>query len=119
MPTISRASDPRNAGWTAAPAASSTSCIDVCRDLELRPEETVVYICGNPDMIINVEELLMDRGFPEFHVKKELYWPKGKVVPGAEAAPTPAGSSPAESLPLRVTTERDIRPVEYGPRRCF
>ena len=20
----------------------------------------------------------MDRGFPEFHVKKELYWPKGK-----------------------------------------
>ena len=22
----------------------------------------------------------MDAGFPEFHVKKELYWPKGKVV---------------------------------------
>jgi hypothetical protein len=22
--------------------------------------------------------VLMDRGFPEFHVKKELYWPKGK-----------------------------------------
>jgi hypothetical protein len=21
----------------------------------------------------------MDRGFPEFHVKKELYWPKGKA----------------------------------------
>jgi hypothetical protein len=20
----------------------------------------------------------MDAGFPEFHVKKELYWPKGK-----------------------------------------
>ncbi len=29
-------------------------------------------------MILNVESVLMDRGFPEFHVKKELYWPKGK-----------------------------------------
>ena len=44
---------------------------------------TVVYICGNPDMILNAESVLMDSGFPEFHVKKELYWPKGKVVPAA------------------------------------
>jgi hypothetical protein len=29
-------------------------------------------------MILNVEADLMHRGFPEFHVKKELYWPKGK-----------------------------------------
>ena len=29
-------------------------------------------------MILNVERVLMDKGFPEFHVKKELYWPKGK-----------------------------------------
>jgi hypothetical protein len=32
-------------------------------------------------MILNAESVLMDHGFPEFHVKKELYWPKGKVVP--------------------------------------
>ena len=32
-------------------------------------------------MILNAESVLMDNGFPEFHVKKELYWPKGKVVP--------------------------------------
>jgi hypothetical protein len=38
-------------------------------------------------MIINVEALLMEAGFPEFHVKKELYWPKGKTVEGALAAP--------------------------------
>jgi hypothetical protein len=37
-------------------------------------------------MILNVERVLMDRGFPEFHVKKELYWPKGKA-PTAESAP--------------------------------
>ena len=46
----------------------------------LRPDRTVVYICGNPDMILNAESVLMDHGFPEFHVKKELYWPKGKTV---------------------------------------
>jgi ferredoxin-NADP reductase len=46
----------------------------------LRPDRTVVYICGNPEMILNVERILMDSGFPEFHVKKELYWPKGKTA---------------------------------------
>ena len=86
VPTISRASDPRNAGWEGRTGRVEGIVLDVCRDLELRPEQTVVYICGNPDMIINVEELLMGAGFPEFHVKKELYWPKGKTVPGAEAA---------------------------------
>ena len=29
-------------------------------------------------MILNVERVLMDVGFPEFHVKKELYWPEGQ-----------------------------------------
>ncbi len=59
----------------------------------------MVYICGNPDMIINVETLLMNAGFPEFHVKKELYWPKGKTVPApaAPAAPVPTGGDVAGS----------------------
>ena len=52
----------------------------VCRELGLRPDRTVVYLCGNPEMILKVEAVLMDHGFPEFHVKKELYWPKGKTV---------------------------------------
>ena len=80
MPTISRPTDPRNAGWTGRTGRVEHVVRDVCRDLHLRPERTVVYICGNPDMILNVEGELMDAGFPEFHVKKELYWPKGKVV---------------------------------------
>jgi hypothetical protein len=31
----------------------------------------------------------MDRGFPEFHVKKELYWPKARpaTLPSTTAAP--------------------------------
>ena len=80
VPTISRPADPRNAEWTGRTGRVEGVIDDVCRDLGLRPERTVVYICGNPDMILNVERVLMGRGFPEFHVKKELYWPKGKEV---------------------------------------
>ena len=39
-------------------------------------------------MILNVERVLMDRGFPEFHVKKELYWPKAKEPRGVAGLPT-------------------------------
>jgi len=78
VPTISRPADPRNAGWTGRTGRAEHVVHDVCKELGLRPDRTVVYICGNPDMILNVERVLMDDGFPEFHVKKELYWPKGK-----------------------------------------
>ncbi|MFH1475445.1 MAG: FAD-binding oxidoreductase [Chloroflexota bacterium] len=77
VPTVSRPDDPRNAGWTGRTGRVEQVVSDVCHDLGLRADRTVVYICGNPDMILNVERVLMDRGFPEFHVKKELYWPQG------------------------------------------
>ena len=95
VPTISRATDPQNAGWQGRTGRVESIVLDVCRDLELRPEDTVVYICGNPDMIINVEERLMGAGFPEFHVKKELYWPKGKTVSAADVVPAAAASAVA------------------------
>ena len=80
VPTVSRPNDPRNAAWTGRTGRVETIVADVCHDLHLRPDRTVVYICGNPEMILNAESILMDRGFPEFHVKKELYWPKGKTA---------------------------------------
>jgi hypothetical protein len=40
-------------------------------------------------MILAAEQTLLDRGFPEPQVKKELYWPKGKE-------PTGGGSSTDE-----------------------
>ena len=91
VPTISRPNDPRNAGWTGRTGRVEQIVHDVCRELSLRPAKTVVYICGNPDMIINVETQLMNDGFPEFHVKKELYWPKGKTVD------MPAATAPSEA----------------------
>ena len=78
IPAISRPNDPRNAGWTGRTGRVETIVGSLCAELGLHPERTVVYICGNPDMILNVEAELIGLGFPEFHVKKELYWPKGK-----------------------------------------
>ncbi|HEU4672883.1 MAG TPA: FAD-binding oxidoreductase [Candidatus Limnocylindrales bacterium] len=86
VPTVSRAGHARNAGWDGRTGRVEANVASVCEELDLRPEATVVYICGNPEMILNVEAVLMDRGFPEFHVKKELYWPKGKGVPAAAGA---------------------------------
>ena len=80
VPTISRPNDPRNAEWSGRTGRVEAVVESVCHDLGLRADRTVVYICGNPEMILNVERVLMDRGFPEFHVKKELYWPNGKQV---------------------------------------
>jgi ferredoxin--NADP+ reductase len=82
VPTISRPDDPRNAGWSGRIGRVEQVVGAVCSDLRLRPSQTVVYICGNPEMILNVESELMSREFPEFHVKKELYWPKGKPSAG-------------------------------------
>lgn len=89
VPTVSRSGEPRNAGWAGRTGRVEHVVADVCRDLGLRADRTVVYICGNPEMILNVERVLMERNFPEFHVKKELYWPKGKS-PSEQPAP-PAG----------------------------
>jgi ferredoxin--NADP+ reductase len=83
VPTISRVSDARNAGWTGRTGRAEQVITDTCKEFGLRADKTVVYICGNPEMILNAERVLIDRGFPDFHVKKELYWPKGK--PGALA----------------------------------
>jgi ferredoxin--NADP+ reductase len=82
VPTVSRPDDPRNADWTGRTGRVEGIIREVCRDLRLRPDRTVVYICGNPEMILKVESELMAAGFPEFHVKKELYWPKGKQAAG-------------------------------------
>ena len=91
VPTISRPGDPRNEGWTGRTGRAEGVILDVVRDLELRPENTVVYICGNPDMILNVDELLGTVGFSEENVKKELYWPKGKTVTAEDIRAAAAG----------------------------
>lgn len=86
VPTVSRPADPRNAGWRGRTGRTEAVIPAVCDDLGLDPARTVAYICGNPEMILNAEALLLERGFPEASVKTELYWPKGKAGPGAAPA---------------------------------
>jgi ferredoxin--NADP+ reductase len=45
----------------------------------LTPENTTIYLCGNPEMIEAVAEIAAARGFPPEQVRKELYWPKGRT----------------------------------------
>ena len=82
IPTVSRPTAPENAGWTGRTGRVESIVAPVADELGLMADNTIAYICGNPDMIISAEETLLGRGFPEEQVKKELYWPKGKEPTG-------------------------------------
>jgi ferredoxin--NADP+ reductase len=97
IPTVSRPGDPINAGWTGRTGRVESILGPVCDELALGPDNTIAYLCGNPDMILSAEETLLDRGFPETGVKKELYWPKGKEPRGLAAADLAAAIDAAEA----------------------
>jgi len=93
VPTVSRPDDPLNIGWTGRTGRVERIVGPVCDELGLTPGNAIAYICGNPDMILSAEQTLLERGFPEAQVKKELYWPKGKAPRGV--APVP-GAAPVD-----------------------
>jgi ferredoxin/flavodoxin---NADP+ reductase len=97
MPTVSRPTDPRNAGWTGRTGRVESILEPVLDELGLTPADAVAYICGNPDMILSAEATLLGRGFPEEQVHKELYWPKGKEPRGVAAADLAAAIDAAEA----------------------
>jgi ferredoxin--NADP+ reductase len=82
IPTVSRPSAPENAGWAGRTGRVESIVAPVADELGLTPDNSIAYICGNPDMILAAEQTLLGRGFPEAQVKKELYWPKGKEPTG-------------------------------------
>ena len=87
IPTVSRPAEPANAGWSGRTGRVEAILPDVLDELGLTPENSIAYICGNPDMILSAEATLTGRGFPEEQIKKELYWPKGKEPKGGPAQP--------------------------------
>ncbi len=89
VPTVSRPADPRNVGWKGRVGRAETVLASICEDHGLTPDNAIAYICGNPDMILAAEAILLERGFPEAQVKKELYWPKGKEPRGAAVIERP------------------------------
>ena len=86
LPTVSRPDDPRNARAGRAGSGRVEAILGpVLDELELTAANSIAYICGNPDMILAAEATLLERGYPEEQVHKELYWPKGKEPRGVAA----------------------------------
>jgi ferredoxin--NADP+ reductase len=96
VPTISRPDDPSNAGWMGRTGRVESIVGPVLDELGLTPANSIAYICGNPDMILSAEATLLERGYPEDQVHKELYWPKGKEPRGMAAMDLSAAIEAAE-----------------------
>jgi ferredoxin--NADP+ reductase len=86
LPTVSRPTDPRNHGWSGRTGRVEAILGPVLDELGLSAADSIAYICGNPDMILSAEATLLERGYPEDQVHKELYWPKGKEPRGVTGA---------------------------------
>ena len=97
IPTVSRPNDPANAAWLGRTGRVETILAPVLDELGLTPANSVAYICGNPDMILAAEATLLERGYAEDQVHKELYWPKGKEPRGVTEADLAAAIEMAEA----------------------
>jgi ferredoxin-NADP reductase len=94
IPTVSRPGMAENEEWNGRVGRVEAIVPAVYDELALTPANSIAYVCGNPDMITAVDQLLLERGFPEEQIKKELYWPKGKEPKGAAAASAPPPPRP-------------------------
>jgi ferredoxin--NADP+ reductase len=97
IPTVSRPDDPKNRNWPGRTGRVESILAPVLDELGLSPSNSIAYICGNPDMILTAEQTLLERGYPEDQVHKELYWPKGKEPRGASALDLAAAIEAAEA----------------------
>jgi ferredoxin--NADP+ reductase len=93
IPTVSRPADPRNSGWKGRTGRVEAILPGVLDELGLTPADSIAYICGNPDMILSAEATLLERGYPDEQVHKELYWPKGKEPRGLTGAADAAANA--------------------------
>lgn len=75
--TLSRPAD--NPDWHGLTGRVETVVADEMARHGLTAADTTAYLCGNPDMIAAVEAIATARGFPTEQIRKELYWPKGRV----------------------------------------
>ncbi len=97
LPTVSRPDDPRNQAWTGRTGRVEMILGPVLDELGLSAANSIAYICGNPDMILSAETTLLERGYPEEQVHKELYWPKGKEPRGLAGADLATAIDAAEA----------------------
>lgn len=74
LPTISRAADPANAGWSGAVGRVTDTLASAVGDGVIDPAGSVAYLCGNPAMIGTATDVLIDLGVPPEAIVTERYW---------------------------------------------
>jgi ferredoxin/flavodoxin---NADP+ reductase len=76
IPTISRPwEDPE---WPGERGRVDDLVRKYADNLALKPEDTTVYLCGNPGMIVNARDIMRRRGFENTSIKEETYWAPGE-----------------------------------------
>jgi ferredoxin--NADP+ reductase len=81
IPTVSRAwLDP---GWKGELGRAEEVARKHLDAAGFTAADTTVYVCGNPDMIVNMKGVLKRAGFPHESVKEEVYWVPEKAQAGA------------------------------------
>lgn len=72
IPTISRPKDKRNENWKGMIGRVNLIVDQYIKDNDLNPENSIVFACGNPDMIIDIQNnLAQNKGF---NVIEERFW---------------------------------------------
>lgn len=91
VPTVSRPRDPRNAGWKGFGKRINRFSRSLLMDLGISPEDSIIYLCGNPDMVNDLSKKLTAHSFlsrinrrnpcahripcfPNFEIKLESFW---------------------------------------------
>lgn len=72
---VSKPELPENATWQGFGGRVTAHIHDILVRQKLFPEDTLVYACGNPDMIEDTKKLLTPYGY---RVKEEQYWKPDK-----------------------------------------
>jgi len=89
---VSTVSRPRESpGWRGLTGRVESIVTDQLEACGLTPDRATLYLCGNPEMIVAVDEIAQGRGFAPEQVRKELYWPKGRT----HGVPVGSGASVA------------------------
>ena len=71
VPTISRPTENRNAGWKGATGRVNTIAEDYLVKFDLPTDDTMVYACGHPGMIEEMKEKLPPQGW---RFVEERFW---------------------------------------------
>ncbi len=71
VPTISRPTEEKNVDWKGVTGRVNAIVEEYMDKLSLEPQTALVYVCGHPGMIEDVNAKLSPQGFK---VKEERYW---------------------------------------------